>query len=426
MYKAQTKQDEYIKVFSRRRVLKRKIGEYADSFTIHGLTKIVNGNKVEKIIWSSILICAIMAALYLTYGFIKKYHAHAIYIDMHSIIDDRALHPSVTFCLSNYLHDYKSFYCGYPLFQHPTSEVSCNRNNISHSKQLPQTERFDAIWSNGVFHFTDCYADIACGQRKYFRTAENTNGACVTWNWNNTLFQIYNKAKVEFEIDVEVFTKFHHQPTIDVIVHHHEIKGEFQNPQIQIISGLTYQLNIRKSVTKRLPAPFPSNCSDKKPNSLFPGKYNRHTCIALDFDLKTYERCGGLKDFPFVYISPNVMHLYQQNRSILNVTNCFLEENIERYKADCPVACSETNYDVTSFVIPLEDPTSLTKVHAYSVEIGYQTSDSYQIMEEKELYPWDKFASEFGGLIGLLIGASLFSVVEIFVYLLLCCIRCYT
>lgn len=251
------------------------------------------------------------AVLYVTYGFIQKYLSHAIYIDMHTVTDEKALYPSVTFCLSNYLRSYKSLICGYPYFQHPLGDLSCKERNLSHAMKLPYMHRLDTIWNNGVFYFTDCYADAACGRKKYFRTVENTNGACVTWNWNSTLFQLYHKATIEFEIFTDIFEKFTHTPTIDVIVHHHEINGAFQNPQLQIIPGLTYHLNVRKSVTNRLPAPFPSNCSDKKPTIYFPGKYNRHTCIALDFDLKTFEVCGGIKDFSRQYL-PSITTQYNQ------------------------------------------------------------------------------------------------------------------
>ena len=40
-------------------------------------------------------------------------------------------------------------------------------------------------------------------------------------------------------------------------------------------------------------------------------------------------------------------------------------------------------------------------------------------MEEKELYTWDQMACEIGGFIGLVIGMSILSLIEIIVYVCL-------
>ena len=60
------------------------------------------------------------------------------------------------------------------------------------------------------------------------------------------------------------------------------------------------------------------------------------------------------------------------------------------------------------------------KEEVFRVSIQYQNPDSYKIIEEKQLYGWDQILGEIGGLVGLMLGASMISLVEIFTYIVLC------
>ena len=55
----------------------------------------------------------------------------------------------------------------------------------------------------------------------------------------------------------------------------------------------------------------------------------------------------------------------------------------------------------------------------YSIGLQYQFVDSYKIMEEKAVYAWDQMACEIGGFIGLVIGSSFISLIEIVAYFIL-------
>ena len=55
----------------------------------------------------------------------------------------------------------------------------------------------------------------------------------------------------------------------------------------------------------------------------------------------------------------------------------------------------------------------------YRLSVQLQRVDTYKIIEEKELYSWDQMACEIGGFIGLIIGSSVISVVEIVACLVL-------
>ena len=52
----------------------------------------------------------------------------------------------------------------------------------------------------------------------------------------------------------------------------------------------------------------------------------------------------------------------------------------------------------------------------YSVHIQQNKFDSHDVIQEKQLYTWDQIAGEVGGFLGLLIGVSFVSIVELLAY----------
>ena len=85
----------------------------------------------------------------------------------------------------------------------------------------------------------------------------------------------------------------------------------------------------------------------------------------------------------------------------------------------CPFPCSDLDLGVTVSFNERQKTSSKRKLSKYKVGLQYQPVDAYKVMEEKELYPWDQMACEIGGLIGLVIGASVISLVEILAYIFL-------
>ena len=93
-----------------------------------------------------------------------------------------------------------------------------------------------------------------------------------------------------------------------------------------------------------------------------------------------------------------------------------------KLEVNCPFPCNEL--EISSFATHSrinEDYESLVDVeshnngtkHYYQVELQLQNVDSYKIMEEKVLYTWDQMACEIGGFLGLVMGASMLSMIEI-------------
>lgn len=59
----------------------------------------------------------------------------------------------------------------------------------------------------------------------------------------------------------------------------------------------------------------------------------------------------------------------------------------------------------------------------FHVDILYERVDSYRVMEEKALYTWNQLACEIGGFLGLVMGASILSLVEVITYVTLVTVK---
>ena len=54
-------------------LLNQKINQYAQSFIIHDLPRILTGNKKEKIVWTIFVLLAMSLGGFMTYRYVAKY-----------------------------------------------------------------------------------------------------------------------------------------------------------------------------------------------------------------------------------------------------------------------------------------------------------------------------------------------------------------
>ena len=84
-----------------KREVSKKIEEYATSFTIHGLSKVYTGNKLEKCIWLTFVLVAVVVSGFIIKIFVTKYQRRDVYQSHSSTFTARLYYPQVTFCLLN-------------------------------------------------------------------------------------------------------------------------------------------------------------------------------------------------------------------------------------------------------------------------------------------------------------------------------------
>jgi len=413
---------------TRRAVLKQKIDEYVNTFTVHGLTRVFVGKRIESAFWLVILFCGLVFSVVVVYGLVAKYLNFGIYTEIRSQVTDENFFPSITFCeKSMYLRHHTS-YCGIP-FDYSLSltgdggnrDVTCNYK----AKRLETTvaSSFNSstslsYWTNGFFNITNCKTNkhTQCANNAYFKSLESFNHSCIRWNYAGNLSGINNHVDIEFEFNRPEW--FNNRPEIITATPHDSKVHELDRTQrVEIEPHKIYAINLDKTEIRRLPSPFPSNCSnDKKKFHIFQGHYTRRLCIESHKYIEMYKACGDTIDYVRPLIPAEIISKYKQNRTINETLPCISSylRGREVRTEKCPFPCNE----IELMFFPTFKR-ARNKTPTYRLTIKYHHVAAYRIMEEKELYSWDQMACEIGGFISLVIGASIISFIEVLVFLCL-------
>lgn len=150
--------------------------------------------------------------------------------------------------------------------------------------------------------------------------------------------------------------------------------------------------------------------------------YDYSTCILDCFYIDIFDECQcGFVEYGvrhctfadyFVCLSPKI-------------------QNFSRLHCHCPIACEETYYDIRAST--LEYPSTSAIRHAVYNNWTRQTQDSmkdnliklyvfynsfdYKVIEEIPDYPLGSLLADIGGLLGLFLGASILTVIEMFEFI---------
>ena len=412
---------------SRKIILNKKINEYAQSFTMHALSKVVTGKSIESLFWFMMLFGGLVTCFVVIHGLITKFYRYEIYTEIRSIISDENYFPAITFCEETLFLDNYFAYCGASVrFGHADRSKAheCHRDHIRPSGNV--SSKRNKYWSNGPFNITKCktMGGKNCANGDYLRTMYHFNHSCFTWNYAGNLSDVYSRA----ELDIDFYPPhwLGREERIIALPHDPKVHEVDITKKVEIEPYKAYEIKLDKTLIKRLPNPFPSGCTFTKGEDIFPGRYTRRSCIESHNFLESYKVCGQALDYVDQFIPAEYKEKYAKNSSISEAINCIFGQGkkVTQKTKECGFPCDDYDLSVIHSFNERKDPSVKAK---YQVSIQYQKVDTYQTMEEKELYSWDQMLSEMGGLIGLIIGASVISVVEVLVYFFLvlcnkCCI----
>ena len=270
-------------------------------------------------------------------------------------------------------------------------------------------------------YFRDCNNDT------YLRTSTLYNNSCFTWNYDGLIYtNLFESSEITFQFEAPEHVDYM-RPSVVAYVHEPGTDNDFSR-SINLLPQRTTRLEFDKSIVRRLPSPFPSNCTNHKSGDIFPGVYSRMGCLKSQGMIHLYKQCGDVYDFVRHLIPPRIRETYgRDNQSVWNVTRC-MHEVLSTYENDelnnCPLPCEELDFDINqSSLDGILERMDSPKEYAYSVVVYFPRPGTYKVMEEKELYPWDQIACELGGFVGIALGCSLLSLFEIMVCLFLSFIK---
>ena len=387
--------------------------QYIQTSTIHGVSKIFTEYRLESCFWLWVVLIGVSLSVFGTSTLISKYYRYEIYTSVSSRITNNNFFPSVTFCdYDLMLNDYYA-YCGVGKDEsivHP--DIPC-ASIVMKSPEVKNNLNSTSEWSNGIFHVKSCttWGNKNCEMDAYFKSLSKHNNTCFTWNYNGDLYDAYGHAEIIFQLNLTSGKKF---SKMIAVVHDPEITELQMMFPTFLEPSKTYQLKVRKTEINRLKYPFPSNCTDGKPHDIFPGKYTRVSCMDSINYINMLKHCGDTLDYVKRYLPENLFRMYRRNVTSSDAWDCMSNFSHRTISStdDCPVPCKEIElYTLSTFHNIQKENNSL-----YTVEIQHHRFDSYKVIQEKQLYTWDQIAGEVGGFLGLIIGVSFVSVVELFAY----------
>lgn len=307
-------------------------------------------------------------------------------------------------------------YCGIaPRFEHTKPNATCG--HVPPTKETPIRTHNNEYWSNGLFNVTKCltWGGKKCCNSNHFKSLKRFNNSCVTWNYRGDFHDIYSHTDIEFQFYPPAHLK--KDPHIIAIPHDHELYELDITGRLNMEPYRYYVVKLDKTIMRRLPAPFPSNCTNDKTGDIFPGKYSRRSCIESTQYIEMYKKCGDTLDYVRQFIPAEIKRKHHKhNKTIKETEFCILKyaQQEALRTADCRFPCEILDLGTVSNYHEKDSERDKTKTtHEYRLSIQFQRVDTYKIIEEKELYSWYQMACEIGGFIGLVIGSSVISLVEI-------------
>ena len=394
---------------------KKKQREYIESFTVHGLTRVLVGSRIESLIWLLILTGGITLSTFVIIQLVGKYLTYEVNSIIRHKATDKNTFPSLAICEKDLLLNAYFAFCGVPL-----SEFNVNRNCSNIKPYVTNTTMGnEKWWSNGIFNVTLCQSwdGHFCLNEKYFKSVTRHNNSCIVFNPNGTFSDIYSHVVIGFDIHRPSYVKKETQTVIlpfDSRVHEIDVTAS-----INIMPWKVYSVVLEKTFIERLPAPYASNCSEDKDKDIFPGKYTRRQCVESYTYLHIYQTCGAVYDYHRQFMDKVFLDKYKKKQNTTEQIKCMLNQANEKqiHFSECNFPCHEIDVStVTHFYEdPSVKPNNKTKndTYRYKIDLSYRLVDTYTQIEEAPRYTWDQVLSEIGGFLGLVIGASVISLFEI-------------
>ena len=396
----------------------------ADSLTMHGIGRVLTtGSKKVRAVWSILLIVSVTFASLFIKVLVSEYFEYETDLVHKARVKRSMPFPVVTIC--NGLRMYNA--SDRPTF---TDGFEWYKAKLANSKMshFCQFNRLKCLKINLTYH------------------EHPHKKSCLVFNPNESIHQTASMVKNGLEINFFInnsdttesnFDNYSPKsPVAKIYIHSSRVISFPYNDKISAKLGHSTKIVIKKVRTVRQKYPYQSNCTndEEKKLSYFPGNYTVDGCLATIYQIDLYKTCGyKIADmepyFPYDKLGPKVP--YNQT--------CF-RELIERGVAnadgqsgyECPLPCHEEIYEVKAWSemkYPLDPQLSRFK-EMFSNKMGINVSDDYiysnigqlvigyedfqeTVYEEKPKYTAQKVLSDFGGLIGIYLGASFISMAEL-------------
>ena len=351
-----------------------------EGFTIHGLSKVFVGKLWERVYWGAVLAAALGFLFFKMHGFHTQFKRNDYRTEIRNIDVHNHVWPEVRVC---YKDGDRFCYNNYTVPNHNAGTMIPCQTSASLS--------IGNVWAKKI-NFTRDYFSPACVRLKINEAFDF-----------DPKLKYYGLLVLLKGVKAENLSLTRHQFRLsigDPMVYH---DAKFGDITVDITD-----------VTKvnRLQFPFQSNCTyDGAGMNIFPGPYTREKCVYTFQFQKMLKHCGDVPNHWKKYVKPYHKRGWdwqKRNRTDLNVRTCIYWYNSYRESLlpSCPLPCHE----MTSKFELKQGQWN----HGQSFTIARFHIDS-RVTEVTELptYTSDNFFSDVGSWLGLLVGMSCLSLVEV-------------
>ena len=422
-----------------------------ESLSIHGIPRVASTkSRYVRTFWLLLSMLAVIGLSTTAFNSFSGYFRREIMIKTTFKQNHILPLPAITFCHTDYLFDLSK---DVPVPQ--SLPKSCRYNDTVYNSNKANKlsfsvgcKMFFGTVNGEVFMFNQQVV-------KAFQFPDNFTFApfrypCFTINTNSQIVQAAEGTEsgiqmllyeTEFEKNPEGLRYYRYldgirdiRRGISVWVHDPKQIVPF-GTGIRVSPGVQTQISIQKTIIKRLPHPYPAKCAEAgaDDSSIYPGKNTLRMCFESCFHKAVYRSCGG--------VTPSVRPLMPPSRypfkgNFATFFPCMSKviQSMDYAKCKCRPHCYEEEYKLTvsrsvwprkaqakSFARLINEAEgvrgrnlSTEEIRSRLIMVSLYYEDFIEIIHEQTpLYSLLGIASDLGGQMGLFLGASILSLIEI-------------
>ena len=431
-------------------IFKRDLIEFLDTSTTHGFARIANATCwISRIAWMIIVLCLISYLARAVYNLHLRLTSNKINVIVKSKTVSALEFPAITVC------------DGIPHLKSVRNNTDVPIRTILQVEQqhMQRILTKESIHNHTMYNFIlkDESGEMPLCQFSGEQCVFNKHvkgrlpilhkGQCYTFNQDGSfkqiiqgptmgvfaVFYLANEANTTKSIGA---TSTH---GIEVFIHNANGKYPTTTDGILGIPGHLTRISVKQKIYKRLPEPYPDKCVDDNE------KGNPHECQIKCIALHQIKQCK--------VISPTIKQYFKNMhaKSLGNMSSAPIPttdeehdclgkvvENFakEHLQCECYMPCYEKvfDYSISQSKWPHDDNRNeillllksqlginvteqQSSRHLAAIQVYYSQLQYDEILQLPE-YSVDKFLSDLGGLLGLFIGASVFSGIDFLICLL--------
>ena len=440
---------------------RKNLASEVESLSIHGISRVYSSRPLSlKLIWLALSISAFAFLISFAAISVNRYLKREVYTKVERVGKKSIKFPAVTFCSTNSLSNEASSYDHFSFPENQELPENCSFTNETYFKNKINRQFFMQAchWFFGHKSFSEMQSIARVGKYhvelikfpKHFSFQANM-WPCFTLNPNKKLTQYGAGA----ESGIRMILQFDEEDSstkkyLDVLDDDgHGLFLTIHDPQEHMIGhnsislplGFHTSIEISKNVFKRKPDPFPSKCVQawgQKTENIFPGKERINSCRLSCFYKLVHRRCGGVIPATRTFMKP------EKYPGFVNVSDrksvfCIHETIKYMEECECRVPCEEETYKSKVSRVPWPQGGKAAQLN----ELLFQKEDQNRnqskdlkkklmklsiyytdmcefVYTEEEKYDVMSILSDFGGQMGLFIGASVLSFIEVIILVASC------